>query len=143
MPRPQKNRKIHNPPKMKGFKPFGIEEFDEEPIVLNFEEFEAIRLVCYDNLQQEEAASMMEVSRPTLTRIYNKALKKIAKAFIEGKIIAIEGGNYKFDKEWFKCKRCHKIIEGIENHEKCDGCNFFGKDELIPLKELKVFKKEK
>jgi uncharacterized protein len=39
----------------------------------------------------------MSVSRPTITRIYNKALKQIAIAFVDGKAIEIEGGNYLLD----------------------------------------------
>jgi len=133
MPRPQKNRKVYNPPKMKGFKPFGIAQFEKDPISLKYEEYEALRLVEYESMSQEQAAEKMEVSRPTLTRIYNKALQKIAKAFVEGKIISIEGGNYKFDNDWFRCKRCHRLIEGIENHTKCKDCDFYSHEELICL----------
>ena len=133
MPRPQKSRKIVNPPKMQGFKPFGIAVFETEHLLMQYDEYESIKLVNYDNLSQDEAAESMEVSRPTLTRIYNSALKKIAQAFVEGKSIIIEGGNYKFDKDWYKCKKCYKLIEGIENHVKCSGCNRYGDNELIQL----------
>jgi uncharacterized protein len=135
MARPQKNRKICKPPKMFGFKPFGIAVCDNENIIIQFDEFEAIKLVNYDGLQQDEAASFMEVSRPTLTRIYNSALKKIALAFVEGKLIFIEGGNFEFEKNWYKCKKCFKLIEGLENHVKCSGCNRYGTDELINLNQ--------
>ncbi|HML84124.1 MAG TPA: DUF134 domain-containing protein, partial [Bacteroidales bacterium] len=77
-------------------------------------------------LSQEDAAVSMEVSRPTLTRIYNSGLNKLARALVEGRIIRIQGGNYEFDKEWFKCKRCHKLIPGMENHVPCAGCLVFG-----------------
>ena len=133
MPRPKKNRKICNPPKMKGFKPFGIETCDEDKIVLQYDEYESVKLVNYDKLPQDAAAEKMEVSRPTLTRVYNSALHKIAQAFVEGKAIVIQGGNIKFEKDWFKCRKCHKLIEGIENHKKCPKCNRFGSDELIDL----------
>ncbi|MBU1013445.1 MAG: DUF134 domain-containing protein [Bacteroidetes bacterium] len=133
MPRPQKSRKVCLPPKMLGFKPFGIAVRDTVTIVLQYDEYETIKLVIYDNLSQDEAAERMEVSRPTLTRIYNSALSKIAIAFIEGKSIIIEGGNFEFDKDWYRCKKCHKLIEGIENHTKCENCPLFGVDELISL----------
>ena len=133
MPRPRKSRNICNPPKMRGFKPFGIPTCKVESIKLKFEEYESIKLINYDNLQQEQAAIQMNVSRPTLTRIYNKALKIIAKAFVEGKSIEIEGGNYKFDKDWYKCKKCHKLIDGIENHIKCENCTEFNTNELVNL----------
>jgi uncharacterized protein len=133
MPRPQKSRKVCNPPKMQGFKPFGIAVCDTEKIILHFDEFETIKLVNYDKLSQDEAAESMNVSRPTLTRIYNNALLKIARAFVEGSSIIIEGGNFEFEKEWYKCKKCFRLIEGIENHIKCLGCNRYGTDELINL----------
>jgi predicted DNA-binding protein (UPF0251 family) len=133
MSRPQKKRKICNPPKMKGFRPFGIRMCELESIIITFEGFESIRLVNYEMLPQETAAEMMNVSRPTFTRIYNKALKLIAKSFVEGKAIEIEGGNYHLEKDWYKCKRCYKLIEGLENHSKCENCDHFGNNELIRL----------
>jgi predicted DNA-binding protein (UPF0251 family) len=133
MARPQKNRKIINPPKMQGFKPFGIAICESENVVMQYDEYESIKLVNYQNLSQDEAADLMEVSRPTLTRMYNCALKKIAKAFVEGKCIIIEGGNFEFEKDWYKCKKCFRLFEGLENHSKCDGCKLYGTDELIKL----------
>jgi predicted DNA-binding protein (UPF0251 family) len=133
MARPQKSRKVFNPPIMKGYKPFGMPMCEIEHLKLTFEEYESIKLVNYDNLSQEEAAEKMNVSRPTLTRIYNKALIIIAKAFVEGKAIDITGGNYEFDKDWFRCRKCHKLIEGLENHIKCENCTEFNMNELIPM----------
>jgi predicted DNA-binding protein (UPF0251 family) len=133
MARPQKRRKINNPPKMKGFKPYGIRMCDTDPVIMTFEEYESIRLINYELLQQDAAAEKMNVSRPTLTRIYNKALRNIAMSFVEGKPIEIEGGNYQLENDWYKCKRCFRLIEGIENHSKCENCNHFGNNELIRL----------
>jgi uncharacterized protein len=133
MARPHKNRKISNPPKMKGFKPYGMPLCKIELVILKFEEYESIRLVNYDNLPQDKAAVQMNVSRPTFTRIYNSALELIAKAFVEGKAIGIEGGNYELDKEWYRCRKCFKLIEGLENHTKCKDCALYGENELIRL----------
>ncbi len=133
MARPQKCRKISNPPKMKGFRPYGMPQCRIEPVVLKFEEYESIKLVNYDGLHQDQAAEHMNVSRPTFTRIYNKALKQIAKSFVEGKAIEIEGGNYLLEKEWYRCKKCNKLIEGLENHLECKDCTAFGENELIKL----------
>ena len=130
MPRPHKRRKICIPPKMDGFKPFGIIKNDKDDIILQYDEYESIRLVNYDNRSQDDAADLMGVSRPTLTRIYNSALVKIATAFVEGKSIRLKGGNFELEKEWFKCKTCYKLIEGLDNHIKCSGCDRFGNDEL-------------
>jgi len=133
MSRPQKSRKVYNPPKMQGFKPFGIAVCDVEHVIMQYDEYETIKLLNYDKLSQTVAAESMEVSQPTLTRIYNSALQKIAQAFVEGKSIIIEGGNFEFEKDWYKCKKCFKLIDGLENHVKCSGCNRFGHDELIKL----------
>ena len=123
MARPHKMRKICTPPRMKGFKPFGMWMGENTPVTLKLEEYESIKLVNYDMLQQEEAAIHMNVSRPTFIRIYNMALKQIAKSFVEGKQIEIVGGSYELEKDWYRCKKCYNLIEGIENHVKCKNCS--------------------
>ena len=66
-------------------------------------------------MNQEQAAVPMNVLRPEMTRIYEKWRKTIAQALVEGKMIVIEGGNVQFGKQWFRCKRCFKLIGGLEN----------------------------
>ena len=133
MPRPIRNRKVLNPPRMAGFKPFGMPLSELKVLKLHFDEYESINLINYQNLTQDAAAEMMGISRPTFTRVYNRALKKIAKAFVEGMAIEIEGGQVEFEKQWFKCNKCFKLIEGMENHIKCKGCNSFANKELSKL----------
>ena len=133
MARPQKARKVNNPPKMKGFRPYGMQSCVMESVRLKFEEYESLRLVSYEMMPQEEAAKQMNISRPTLTRIYNRALKLIAKALTEGKAIEIEGGNYRLEDEWYRCRKCFKLIQGIENHTRCKDCTAWGEGELIKL----------
>ncbi len=133
MARPKKSRKVCTPPQMKGYRPFGIPMCDIETVRLTFEEYESLKIVEYDRLSQDEGAKQMHISRPTFTRIYNKALKTIAKAFVEGKAIEIDGGDYFFEQDWYRCKRCNKLIEGLENHVKCEGCTFYGSNELVKL----------
>ena len=131
MARPQKSRKVVHPPKMKGFKPFGMPLCKAEAVVMKFEEYESLKLINYDGLQHDQAAKQINVSRPTFTRIYNKTINLIAKSFVEGKAIEIQGGNFEFDKEWFRCKKCYKLIPGLENHSMCQNCNLFGDNELV------------
>ena len=133
MTRPFKSRKICIPPRMNGFKPFGMPFCENESVNLQFDEYESMKLVNYENLSHDIAALKMDVSRPTFTRIYNNALKKIARAFVEGLPIEIEGGNIAFEKEWYKCKKCFKLIEGIENHKKCKNCTTYNNNELTNL----------
>ncbi|MDD3489861.1 MAG: DUF134 domain-containing protein [Paludibacter sp.] len=134
MSRPKQFRKIVSPPLMTGFKPFGIPRAQLEEVVLHYDEYEVVRLLDYEGLMQEQAAEKMNVSRPTLTRIYESARKTIAKAFVEGKMIVIEGGNVDFGRQWFRCRKCHKLVDGVENHIPCKNCVSFGNEELTPLK---------
>lgn len=120
---------------MEGFRPFGMQKCQALPVILKYEEFESIRLIDYDLLSQDLAAIKMNISRPTFTRIYNKALKTIAKAFVEGKIIEIEGGNFQFEQDWYRCKKCYKLVMGIENHRKCTGCTLYNSNELMSINQ--------
>ncbi len=133
MPRPKKSRKVVNPPKMKGFRPFGMQSCVNDSIRMKFEEYESLRLVNYKMLSQDEAAKSMNVSRPTFTRIYNRALKLIAKSFAEGLAMEIEGGDYELDRDWYRCRKCYKLIQGIENHTRCENCTSYGETELVKL----------
>jgi uncharacterized protein len=122
MPRPKLQRKICNPPVMTGFKPYGMPRCAIETLILHLDEYEALRLCEYENLTQEKAAEKMNVSRPTLTRIYEKALKTIAKAFVEGKAITIDGGRVEFDEQWFKCCSCHGTFQRRQRTTTCTHC---------------------
>lgn len=116
---------MKTPPLMNGFRPFGVPAREAESVILLFEEYESLRLADYENLTQEEAAELMQVSRPTFARIYDKARKVIAKAFVEGKAIFIEGGNVNFEKDWFRCRKCnYTFIANLpkEENEGCPNC---------------------
>lgn len=90
MPNRRRVRKIGKPPAMEGYKPFGVPMRELESVILTVEEYESLRLADYEDLTHEEAALRMDVSRPTFTRLYDKARKNIAKAFAEGKAIIIK-----------------------------------------------------
>jgi predicted DNA-binding protein (UPF0251 family) len=93
-----------NPPHFNGFEPIGLPK--EHPVVINFEEYEAIRLSDFELHGQVESAQIMEVSRPTFARIYESARRKVAQAFVQGKPIVFEGGKVYFDSDWYSCKSC-------------------------------------
>ncbi|MFB9052286.1 DUF134 domain-containing protein [Formosa undariae] len=129
MPRRRKKRKVDAPPRMKGFKPFGMLGNDNEHVLMEYEEYETIKLVIHDDLSQGDASIKMEVSRPTLTRIYNSALKKIGRAFVEGKSIIFEGGEYEFNSVACKCDRCFGSITHTEKGAICKNCKLCKRDE--------------
>ena len=108
---------------MEGYKPFGIPLRELQSVTLLYEEFEAIRLADYENLTQEEAAERMNISRPTFTRLYDKARKNIAKAFIEGKAIIIQGGTYVTEDYWYKCQDCHETMSTLKPINQCRKCD--------------------
>ena len=120
MSRPIRNRKVLQPPQMDGFKPFGMMQCKREGIEIQLDEYESIKLALYDKLSQDEASEKMGVSRPTFTRVYNRGLEKIAKAFVEGLFIEFNGGNVEFQDKKLHCTRCKKGI----NFEFCNGCKF-------------------
>lgn len=92
MSRPKKQRNICAYPDYWSFAP----DLDEsnDTIVLSLDEFESIRLIDYLHKTQEQCAYDMNVSRTSVTAIYNNARNKIAVAIIEGKRIIISGGDY-------------------------------------------------
>ena len=63
-------------------------------------------------------------------------MQKIAKAFVECLAIEIVGGQVEFEKEWYKCKKCFKLIEGIENHVKCKNCKSYEENELLNFNQI-------
>jgi predicted DNA-binding protein (UPF0251 family) len=89
MPRPHKRRKIQGRVKSDYFKPAGIPLKHIEEINLTMPEFEAIRLIDFQELSQEQAGEKMHISQPTLSRILKSGRKKISEAIINGKAIKI------------------------------------------------------
>lgn len=123
MPNRRRTRRIGMLPPMEGYKPFGVPMRELESVVLLFEEYESIRLADYENLTQEEAAEKMNISRPTFTRLYDKARKCIAKAFVEGKAIIIQGGTYVTDDYWYKCGDCNETMNTLKPIKQCRKCD--------------------
>lgn len=136
-PRSRMPRKVTASPKIKGFKPFGGSAGDTSQPAVNLllEEYEALRLCDYDHFNHEEAASMMGVSRPTFTRIYAEALKKIAQSFVAGRTLIIEGGHVYFDSEWYYCKKCKCRFNHPGEAGKPSECPLCGAAKTATLKQ--------
>lgn len=120
MPRPIRNRKVLQPPQMDGFKPYGMMRCKREGIEIQMDEYESIKLALYDKLPHDDAAEKMGVSRPTFSRVYNRGLEKIAKAFVEGFFIEFNGGNVEFENKKFRCQDCRR--DKLESP--CKACKF-------------------
>jgi len=131
-PRTKTPRKVLSPPPIKGFNPYGVETGmpTMEPVMLMMEEYEALRLCDYDGCNQLQASVMMGVSRPTFTRIYAAALKKIAKAFVEGRRISIKGGKVYFDSDWYHCHSCNCFFNYPDKDKKLEGCPLCGQPDF-------------
>jgi predicted DNA-binding protein (UPF0251 family) len=118
------SRKINSIPSVKGFKPYGdnIPETKKDPVYLTYEEIEAIRLCDYEGYTHLQASSFMAISRPTFTRIYARALQKIATAFVEGREIIIHEGNAYIDSSWYYCPSCRAYFTHPFAGVPVDGC---------------------
>lgn len=87
MARTKSKRKLSFKPQFRDFSPI---KGASSVINLHHEEIEAIYLMDYKGMYQEEAAKSMEVSRPTFSRIIKNARMKIATSLIMGKNLHIE-----------------------------------------------------
>ncbi len=94
MVRPRKRRLVQNSPKVNYFKPRGVPLRELGEIILTVEGFEALRLIEIADLDQEEAARLMSISRQTFGRVLFAARRAVAQAVVLGQALRIEGGDY-------------------------------------------------
>lgn len=119
MPKPQRCRRICRTPKHCHFNADTKHKSDE--IYLSLDEFEVIRLVDYEKKTHQECAQQMDISRTTVTEIYERARFKIADYFVNGKTLFITGGNYRLcdgSAQEFCQKKCRKINQQLQLIEK-------------------------
>jgi uncharacterized protein len=112
-------RRVSCFPKATYFKPRETPLYDLEIINLSIEELETIRLCDLLQIEQNEAADRMGVSRKTFWNDLQKARQKVIDALVNGKAIEISGGEYINSGECkveFLCKRCEHEWE-----LQCDG----------------------
>lgn len=108
MSRPPKCRRVTFMPGVTYFKPAGIPLRALGEVRLTLEEVEAIRLKDLEDLDQEQCAEKMNISRPTFQRVLESARKKVADALLSGKAIRIEGGNFEMSPLHFTCPTGHE-----------------------------------
>jgi predicted DNA-binding protein (UPF0251 family) len=123
MPRPKKCRRVGFIPDNQCFNP-QLNSGGE--VVLTVEEIEALRLSDYLELEQDQAAVSMNVSRGTFQRIINTARSKTADALVNGKTLRIDGGNYSLSSG----KTCCRRMRGICKKSDCEKCEVHEKNKF-------------
>jgi len=109
MPRPRKWRNVCCLPESNRFGPLNRPNEDDDFVIMTVDEYETIRLIDLEGFTQEECASQMNIARTTVQGIYNDARKKLADSLVHGKVLTIEGGDY-------------RLCEGLEKTCGCGGC---------------------
>ncbi len=74
------------------FKPRAVPLCELQEIILQLDEFQALKYAELDRKDQAVAAAAMKVSRQTFGTILASARRKLADAVVNGKALKIEGG---------------------------------------------------
>jgi len=113
MPRPRKFRKVCCMPESTMFGPVKINSYGKDIITMSVEEYETVRLIDFEGMLQEECADSMGVARTTVQRIYNDARKKLAEYIVCGKVLRIQGGDF-------------RLCDDSHHSQGCGRCNAHG-----------------
>ncbi len=113
MPRPRKQKLICGMPSCNAFGPCDC-PCREEPVSMSLEEYESIRLIDYENMDQAQCADVMGVARSTVQRLYTDARRKLADCIVTGRMLHIGGGDY-------------ALCDRRSNPENCEGCRRRGR----------------
>ncbi len=92
------NRSIEGGPSARCYAPQCSPNEEDEVVTLLPEEIAVLELIDLQDLEQEQAAAVLGVSRKTIWRDIHETHRKIADALIHGKIIRMAG--------------CTRILEG-------------------------------
>jgi len=126
MVRPKNCRLVGTLPESTYFKPRGIPLRLPKEVILNVDEFEALRLADLEECYQEQAAEKMGVSRQTFGRIIKSDRKKVTAVLVQGKALRIEGGAYETaPSQKFVCEHCRcawELSYGAGKPEICPSC---------------------
>ncbi len=135
MPRIKALRTLQELPTVKGFRPLWMRANYRSAVMMQLEEYEAIRLMDYENLTHEQAAEKMGVSRPTVTRIYDQARKKLATALVEGRSFLIEGGEIQLNGVHYYCEDCQFKFTRSPEERDAPVCPHCSSTKIISLSE--------
>ncbi|HPX29396.1 MAG TPA: DUF134 domain-containing protein [Sphaerochaeta sp.] len=95
MSRPRKFRNVCSLPQVNEFGPLAGPLNRSEAVILSVDEYETLRLIDTMGMTQEECAREMGVGRSTIQGIYNVARQKVSTALVEGRVLSIQGGDYR------------------------------------------------
>lgn len=95
--RPKKLRIVRGEPNTRQFSPRGRRGRPGYN-ALKLEELEAIKLADHRGLKQAEAARHMGISQQTFSRVLKKGRKCLAEAIVLGRIIKVDGGDFRLEK---------------------------------------------
>lgn len=62
---------------------------NKKPVLITYAEYEALRLVDYEDMSCEEAAKKMHISRGSFWRLLSSARKKLATLIVESRSLRI------------------------------------------------------
>jgi uncharacterized protein len=119
MPRPKRRRCIIARPTISAFAPEGTQQRGEA--ILSLEEFEAIRHIDYEGLDQSQAAEIMDVSRQTFGRILRSARYNFTSALVNGYRLKVEGGCYTLHEHRPGCGQCSHSRRNCKRKRICMG----------------------
>lgn len=94
MPRPRKPRRIRELPPVDFYKPRRVPLSQMQVVALSVDGLEALRLADAEGLDHEAAATAMDVSRSTFTRLVAEARHNVATALANGWALRIDGGHF-------------------------------------------------
>jgi len=102
---------------------------------ISIDEYEALRLADYEGHDHESAAAEMEISRPTFSRLIEKARRKMAGMLVDPQELWIDGGNYDFQQELFQCGNCGATTAIVNPADKPVSCPECGSESLVLLNQ--------
>ena len=82
MPRPRKWKRVCCLPRNTLFGPLSLGGTEDGSIVMSVEEYETIRLIDLEGLNQETCAERMHVARSTAQAMYRNARRKLADCLV-------------------------------------------------------------
>ncbi|HZJ82526.1 MAG TPA: DUF134 domain-containing protein [Clostridia bacterium] len=115
MARPRKWKKVCCMPEISLFGPINAVNANNEIIIMAIEEYETIRLIDFEGLTQEQCSEKMKVARTTVQGLYSSARNKLSHSLVDGKVLRIEGGDYKLyddSERGHGCGRCRRRRRG-------------------------------